>query len=336
MDVALYAPEIGFYNRPRNPLGPEGDYYTAPRVSPLFGQALALRIRSEFDHLGRPNRFRILELGPGDGVLAESILAMLKGHPPEASSWEYGLVERSPHLAEEAAERVARLDLPSWLQVRVAESIGGDGSFRGIIVGNEYLDALPFRRAIWRQREWRELGLRWEGEQLRWTESSGPMEPVDPPLPPVAEDGTVFDFSPWASAILREIADHLKDGTALFVDYGAEESELLRAHRHGTLAAYRNHRLVDDPLQTPGEVDLSAFVNFTRLRASATRSGQTETAFRSKAIALREWGFAPLLEDQLQHATSDEERVRLRLASKNLLFGFDTFHVWELAARGLT
>ncbi len=130
---------------------------------------------------------------------------------------------------------------------------------------------------------------------------------------------------------MREVADHLVRGVFLILDYGMEENELRRAHPAGTLAAVRSHRSLSDPLDRPGETDLSAFVNFTRVRAAARAAGWSELAFGRQAEALGRWGYPDVLAEELRRAKSPEEEVRVRLASKNLLFGFDRFQALELA-----
>ena len=152
-----------------------------------------------------------------------------------------------------------------------------------------------------------------------------------PELPHGVPEGTVLEVSPMAEAVVREVADHLTAGLALFLDFGMEQSELVAAHPSGTLAAVRKHQPVDDPLDDPGSADLSAFVNFDRIRAVARASGLREVAFRRQAEALGEWGLPTLLERAVRTAPSDELRVRTHLAAKNLMFGFDRFHVLELA-----
>ena len=121
-------------------------------------------------------------------------------------------------------------------------------------------------------------------------------------------------------------------GLFVLLDYGMEETELWSAHPSGTLAAVRRHHSVNDPFGAPGSTDLSVFVNFTRIREACTAAGLVQLEFGRQAEALGRWGFPALLETELRAARSPEEEVRTRLATKNLLFGFDRFQVLELAA----
>jgi SAM-dependent MidA family methyltransferase len=333
MELALYAPRVGYYARPRSPLGPRGDYYTAAHASPLFGRALAAKLRSVREEMEPGPPFRIVELGPGDGALGAEVLRALASGEGASAVAEYVVIDRSEPRLSSALDRIREAARGSGIPVRSAPSISALGVVAGAIVANELLDAQPVRRLVWTGDAWTELGVRLDGGRL--VSAEGPVTaPVPAPaLPAGAEPGTILEVSPAAEGIVREAADHLVAGRLLVADYGMEEAELLRGHPSGTLAGVRDHRAVADPLDRPGEVDLSVFVNFTRIRAAARSAGFTEVSFSSQAEALGAWGFPRLLEEAVAAAPSEEERVRLRLASKSLLFGFDRFRVLELAPR---
>lgn len=327
MEVVLYSEELGFYERARSPLGSGGDFYTAPQVHPLFAATIAERVRVVRKGLGRPGSFRIVELGPGDGTLAAGIVDHLGATEP---GLEYVLVERSAARAAETQERLRRTQSP--IPIRHATSVGALGPFAGVVVANEFLDAQPARRLRWDGSAWHEMGVRVRDGRVEAAEGALTRAVPGAPLPAPSEAGVVLELSPTAEATVREIADHLTEGEAILIDYGQEETELLRGHPQGTLAAVRNHRVVSDPMDSPGTADLSTFVNFTRIRSAARVSGLVELAFRSQAEALGGWGFPTLLEGAVRSAGSAEAEVRVRLAAKNLLFGFDRFRVLELAA----
>ncbi len=329
MEVALYDPVAGFYASARSPLGSGGDFYTAAHVTPLFARSIAARIRELRRTVGDGATFRIAELGPGDGTLASGIAEALG---PAAEGCEYAIVERSEARARETEARLATSH-PS-LPVRRLGSVGADGPFRGIVIANEYLDAQPVRRLLWSGTEWSELGVEVGRGALRPSDRPVVRAVPGPALPSPAEPGAIVEVSPAAEATVREIADHLTAGAAVLIDYGLDESELLAGRPHGTLAAVRGHRAVDDPFDAPGTADLSVFVNFTRIRAAGRSSGMREVAFRSQAEALGAWGFPALLDAAVRSAGSAEAEVRVRLAAKNLLFGFERFRVLELEPPG--
>ncbi|MGB6501026.1 MAG: class I SAM-dependent methyltransferase, partial [Thermoplasmata archaeon] len=273
-------------------------------------------------------RPRVLEIGPGDGRLAEVVISALARSGIDC---EYVLVERSEPLGRAALARATAAGDANRISVRRSPSVAAEGPFGGAVIANEVMDALPARRLRWTGDAWEELGVRLESDRL--SAATVPIrEPVPaPPLLPGSEPGTIVEFSSAAEAIVREVADHLTHGRFLILDYGMGEAELRSAHPRGTLEAIRQHLSVDDPLSAPGETDLSVFVNFDRIRAAARTAGWQESSFGSQAEALGAWGYPELFARAVREAKSSEEEVRLRLASKNLLFGFERFRVLELA-----
>jgi SAM-dependent MidA family methyltransferase len=330
VEIALYS-EGGFYHSHESPLGRHGSFYTAAHASPLFGATLARRLCAERERLGAKRAFRVVEVGPGDGTLALDVARAL---PADGPRWRWSFVERSLSLRSLLEDRIRREGAPTPVTFDFATSIGNEGTFVGAVVGNEFLDAQPFRRVVRRSAEWRELGVRSSGSAWEWAESEGPTVIPGEALPE-AEEGTRYDLLERAEGFVREVADFLAEGAAIFLDYGASTTELIRGHPDGTLAAVRSHRPVP-PLEAPGSADLSAFVDFSRVRTAAARAGLRERAFRKQSEALGEWGFAPLLDAAVERAEGAEEGVRIRLAAKNLLFGFETFSALELEAPGTT
>ncbi len=331
MEITLYAPEVGYYDRPRSPLGTSGDFYTAPQVHPLFGRTVADRMHAVRRALGAEERFRLMEVGPGDGTLAATLVETLGEARPPALPAELVLVERSPERGAAAVDRVrtsaGRLGVP----VRLVGSVGEIGPFEGIVLANELFDAQPTRRLRWTGTDWCELGVRVRDGRIEAAESTEVALVPSPALPVPEEAGTVVEIAPLAQSLVREVADHLVRGELVVLDYGMEEGELLRGHPEGTLAAVRGHRTGLDPLSSPGTVDLSTFVNFTRLRDASARAGLEVVSNRSQAEALDAWGLRYRVDEAVQRAAGPAEELGVRLAAKNLLFGFERFRVLEFA-----
>ena len=331
MEIALYAPEVGYYDRPRSPLGPSGDYYTAAHVHPLFGRTLADRIGAVRTALGPRRPFRLVEIGPGDGSLAATVVEALGPAGPSAVATEVVLVERSPGLGAVAVDKVRSPAEKLGRPVRLVGSLGEIGPLEGVVLTNELFDAQPARRLKWTGTVWHELGVRVAGRRVVPAESDE-VPPVPPPMLPLPpEPGTILEYSPRAELLVREVADHLVRGELIVLDYGMEEEELLRGHPQGTLVAVRGHRTGLDPLASPGSVDLSTFVNFTRVREAARRAGLEVVSDRTQAEALDVWGLRGRLEEAVRAAGSTEAELRVRLALKNLLFGFERFRALEFA-----
>ncbi|HLN51628.1 MAG TPA: SAM-dependent methyltransferase [Thermoplasmata archaeon] len=332
MDIALYAEGLGFYARAGPTLGPRGDFYTAAHVHPLFARSIGRRLTAVREALGVERPFSVVEVGPGDGTLADGVIRTIGTAAENGGPIDYVLVERSGPLRSLALERARTAGTASGVSVRTSAGLSADGPFSGAVLANEVLDAQPARRLRWTGSAWVELGARWEGGRLVPAEARLSRALSGMPLTPAPPPGTVVEVSPSAEAMVREVADHLARGLFVVLDYGMEETELRSAHPSGTLAAVRRHRAVSDPFGAPGSRDLSVFVNFTRIRQAGRSSGLVELDFGRQAEALGRWGFPALLESELRAARSPEEEVRTRLATKNLLFGFDRFQVLELAA----
>ena len=332
MDVALYASGVGYYARDRSPFGPAGDFYTAPRVSPLYATTLAARTAEVLDALGRPAPCSIVDLGSGDGTLLAGVVRAL-GERGAAEGIEAVAIDWSPARRAASLEVLGPIARTANAVARGAGALAEAGPVRGVVLVHELLDAQPALRLRWDGSAWQELGYRWRDEGL--VPAERPLEtavpgPALPELGPQEAD-RVLEVSPAAEALVRELADHLETGLGIVVDFGAEEHELLAAHARGTVAAVQGHRSLRSPATAPGASDLSTFVNFTRIRSVATAAGLAEISYRTQAEALGAWRFPQELARALDGCRSPEDEVRLRLAAKNLLFGFGTFRVLELA-----
>jgi SAM-dependent MidA family methyltransferase len=333
MEISLYEPGRGFYDRSTTRLGREGDFYTAAHVHGLFGATLAAHFRQIRQTEGNTAGFPIVEVGPGDGTLAADIRAALRRPAAPATGWEYVLVERSASLRSAIESRLGAV-VPGDVPWRFAPSLASAGPLRGIVLANELLDAFPFRRLQKTDQGWAELGV--------VIPPDGPVRPgllapgrtaLPADLPPGAPAGAVLEVSPTMEGWIRELADHLTGGRAVLVDYGVDESVLLSKGPAGTMEAIRDHRPVD-PLSRPGTADISAWVNFTRVRRVAQSAGLRETFYGPLSEALLSWGLDEV-RAQLEQAADQVEAVKLRLAQKSFLMGFASFKVLELAPRGV-
>jgi NADH dehydrogenase [ubiquinone] 1 alpha subcomplex assembly factor 7 len=239
------------------------------------------------------------------------------------------VIERSAARRELARQRIAT----AGAEARIAHRFGDLAPFDGTLIAHELLDAIPFRRLTRHGSDWREMGVRWQEPEFVDAEAPGSAPVPGVGLPADAPDGTILEISPMAEAFLREVADTIARGEALFIDYGAPTSYWLGGARAGTLQAVRAHHSVP-PLERPGTADLTAWVNFDRIRASARSARLREIAFSSLREALVQWGLPEILETAQREAAHDVDRVRLLMESKSLLFGFGNFHVLEVEPSG--
>jgi SAM-dependent MidA family methyltransferase len=280
MDLALYCPEVGFYDRFPHRIGAHGDFYTSVSVGPLFGQLLG----AQFAHWLKPwtnQRCQIVEGGAHDGQLGRDLLAWLQHHAPAVyHHLEYWLVEPSAQRRQWQAETLA----PFASRVRWADSWSAltPASIRGIVFANELLDAFPVHRLGWSHADqsWFEWGIDQQADKLVWVRLprslSGalPWPELPPALRKRLPEGFTLEICPDAVSWWRQAAKALHQGRLLTLDYGLRAEEFLDPGRtQGTVRAYHRHRLSADLLAQPGEQDLTAHVNFTALEEAGLAAG---------------------------------------------------------------
>jgi SAM-dependent MidA family methyltransferase len=292
MELALYSPGLGYYSAPAERFGEGGDFVTAPEISPLFGRCLAHPIAEVLEYL---ETSEILEVGAGSGKLAADLLARLAiaGRLPE----RYLILELGGELRarQEATlrERVPEL-LPrvAWLDGLPARG------FRGIVLANELLDALPVVRFIVQDNSVSELhvgaapsGLEWRVAPARRAVS----ERVEALRLPAAY---VSEVNLAAEAWVRSIAECLDHGLLLLTDYGFPRHEYYHPERaNGTLVCHYRHRVHDDPLTRVGLQDITAHVDFTAIAEAGRASGLSVVGYASQAAFLLGSGLDRLLAD---------------------------------------
>ena len=267
MAICLFDPEAGYYTS-RQPFGRDGDFITAPEVSQMFGELVAVWLRTAWDASGCPLPATFAEIGPGRGTLMKDILRTLsKLDPKLVEHAEFAMVETSERLTEiQKQSHQGASTRPAW-----HKTIDTLPALPLFIVGNELFDAIPIRQFAKSAGTWREraVGLD-EAGGLTFVAAAGAPDPAL--LPPGADDapeGAVVELAPARAALMETIAARIAEhgGAGLFVDYGYAGPAF-----GDTLQAVRKHRY-DDPLATPGEADLTAHVDFFALGNAARRHG---------------------------------------------------------------
>ncbi len=279
MEFCLHDEAFGYYAT-CPALGAGGDFITAPLVSQMFGEMLGLWAVQLWLDLGRPPRFTLAELGPGDGAMIQDVLRAGKTAPGFLEACELWLVETSAPLRRRQAERLRGLARPSWAS-RLDDLPRGAPV---ILLANEFLDCLPVRQAVRTAAGWRErrVGLATDGTLVFVPGGRVPPPPGGDGAPP----GAIAEWSPPLEA-LGEAAGALVagcGGAALFVDYGRDAPGL-----GDTLQAVRGHRR-EPPLARPGQADLTAHVDFPAFLDAARRAGALATPVRNQGAFLRDLG----------------------------------------------
>ncbi|MGZ5302048.1 MAG: SAM-dependent methyltransferase [Actinomycetota bacterium] len=266
MELALYGPG-GYYERP--PVGPAGDFVTSPHVHPVFGTMLGHAVRDLFEALGRPAPLRIAEVGAGDGTLAVQLLGALAD-----LTLDYEAIDVGPG---------SRAALAAIDGVRVATELTG---VPHVVVANELLDNLPFRR----MRGDREVRVGLEGERLVEVETRWDKDPG------LASGGTIVPVG--AFAFIDRLARTLTHGYALLIDYGALGSP------GGEVHGYRDHRVVEDVLADPGSTDITSGVDFALIARHAEERRLTAFPSVTQHDALLALGFEAWLRGELERQTA--------------------------------
>lgn len=306
MELALYAPGLGYYAAGARKLGAEGDFVTAPEISPLFGRTLAWQT-VEIMAQSAPE---ILELGAGSGKLAADMLAELEqlNCLPE----RYRILEVSPDLRERQQallqERLPHLlNRVQWLDA-LPETISGT------IIANEVLDALPVHLVHWNNDGILERGVAGEREVFAWQDR--PIE--NPELLQVARqarpepveavnvpDGYLNEISLAARGLVASLCERMRQGVLLLVDYGFGAGEYYHPQRaQGTLMCHYRHHAHDDPFFLPGLQDITAHVDFSAAAESALAGGAQLLGYTTQAHFLINCGIADFLSE------ADPENLR--------------------------
>jgi SAM-dependent MidA family methyltransferase len=287
MGLALYEPGLGYYANERVKLGrmpsDGSDFVTAPELSPLFGRALAAQVAQVLE---RADAGEVFEFGAGSGALAEGLLDGLAAMGHAAA--RYTIVELSAELRARQQARLARFG------ERVQWADRWPQAMRGAVLGNEVLDAMPVQLLHFDGQRWLERGVAWSDGGLVFEDRPTALAPPHegPFLP-----GTVTEIHAQAEAFVATLAAHLAEGAAFFIDYGFPEAEYYHPQRiGGTLMCHRAHQADGDPLQDPGEKDITAHVNFTGIALAAQDAGLEVIGYTSQARFLFNCGITSWLE----------------------------------------
>jgi SAM-dependent MidA family methyltransferase len=286
MELALYAPGLGYYSAGAHKLGAGGDFTTAPEISHLFGACLARQCAEVLVELGGGS---ILEIGAGSGRLAADILLRLEqlGRLPS----HYWILDSSADLRDRQRRYLERH--ASHLRGRVQWlERPPDAAFDGLILANEVLDALPVTRFRWHPDGVEELGVVVDGGGFGWR-----ARPASAAVTEACrelwlaggawDDGYESEYCPRLIPWTQSVTRCLRSGAALWIDYGLPRAQYyLPERREGTLMCQVQHRAHGDPFLCPGLQDITAWVDFTRLAEASRAAGFTLAGFATQSLFL--------------------------------------------------
>jgi len=283
MELALYAPGLGYYAAGATKFGAAGDFVTAPELTPLFAGALAVQVAAILD--AAPGR-EIVELGAGSGRLAADLLVALAAR--DAAPARYAILEPSPELRARQRATLAR-DAASEL-ARVAWLDALPPAIDGAVLANEVLDAVPAHLVARRGGIMHERGVvtvAGAGEEVEFGWAEQPAEARLAALAAVrfpADRDYLSEVNPAAEALVHAIGRRLSTGAMLLIDYGFPAAEYYHPQRSaGTVMCHYRHRAHDDPFAWPGLTDITAHVDFSAMAAAGARAGLRVAGFAPQA-----------------------------------------------------
>jgi len=298
MEMALYEPGLGYYSAGATKLGRDGDFITAPEVSPLFGRCLARQVAEILGHLGAGD---VLEFGAGSGRLAADLLCELDRL--HCLPQRYLILEVSADLRERQRWRIEN-DAPALLsRVRWLDALPA-GRIRGAIIANEVLDAIPVERVRkGEDRRWYQRCVRAAGHGFDWIDVPVPEDSVLATALARIErhcgslpGGYTSEISTRLLPWFRALADVLSSGAVLIIDYGCSRCEYYHAQRgDGTLLCHYRHRAHADPFVLIGLQDITAWVDFSAVAAAAHAGGFAVCGYTTQAQFLIALGITDLL-----------------------------------------
>jgi SAM-dependent MidA family methyltransferase len=309
MELALYAPALGYYSGGAEKLGKDGDFTTAPEITPLFGATLARVVATMMQQTGP----HLMEFGAGTGKLAFDLLTELAGLGVEVKT--YAIVDLSGELRARQQHRLQAFPQVQWLDRMPA-------SFSGLVIGNEVLDAMPVNLLVKAEQGWLERGVRvaaggFAFEDRVCNDELAAQIPHANTLPA----GYLTEVHPVADGFMRSLSAMLANGVqggaqegvqassaaaAILIDYGFPAAEYYLGQRdQGTLMCHYRHHSHPDPFYLPGLQDITAHVDFTAMARAAVEAGLDVLGYTSQAAFLLDAGIGDLL---LRTSPEDQRR----------------------------
>lgn len=291
MELVLYAPGLGYYSGGAAKLGKDGDFTTAPEITPLFGATLAHVAAGLMAQTG----LQILEFGAGTGKLAYDILTELA--EIGVSIHRYSIVELSGELRARQEKTLRGFPQVTWLDCFPP-------AFSGVVIGNEVLDAMPVNLVVKTEQGWKERGVGLSDKGFVFRDqpcASALIAQIPADELPI---GYLTEVHPVASGFMRSLASMIctgyeetgHGGAAILIDYGFPSHEYYLGQRaQGTLMCHYRHHAHPDPFYLPGLQDVTAHVDFTAMAHAAIDGGLEMLGYTSQAAFLLDAGIGDLL-----------------------------------------
>ncbi|HLW75000.1 MAG TPA: SAM-dependent methyltransferase [Gammaproteobacteria bacterium] len=318
MELALYAPGLGYYSAGARKFGAAGDFVTAPEISPLFSHCLGRQSAELLQALGGGD---VLELGAGSGAMAAHLLQEMRRQEREPQN--YLILEVSADLRQRQRATI-KARAPEFLsRVQWLEAL--PEAFTGVMLGNEVLDALPVARFRRARSGFQEFNVAMEGEGFRWELADASLAlddtltDLESMLPEPLAEGYVSEYCPTLAPLVASLAAALTRGAMLFMDYGYTRAAYYHPQRSmGTLMCHYRQRAHGDPFFQVGLQDITAHVDFSAVAAAGTAAGLELAGYSTQTHFLLALGIGeaalnagPAAVQQVKRLTLPEEMGEL-------------------------
>ena len=315
MELALYAPSLGYYAAGSTKLGEEGDFVTAPEISSLFSQTLANAILPALEQVEV-----ILEVGAGRGRMAADILSYLeqKNKLPK----EYWILELSADLRERQKNTIEEIAPELINRVKWIDAL--PDQFSGIVLANELLDAMPIQLFQKNENDISDVDVTWRDEKFSFQLKSSFDErliirtkEIESEIGCELESGYVSEVNFAAEDWIKSIAERLKQGIVVLIDYGFPRHEYYHAQRsQGTLMCHYRHRTHPDAFVYPGLQDITAHVDFTAMADAALEAHMNIIGYTNQVSFLMGAGLLELAE--LNESSDVQQQMEIATQIKKL------------------
>jgi NADH dehydrogenase [ubiquinone] 1 alpha subcomplex assembly factor 7 len=308
LEEVLYHPQWGYYAH-HNPIGKDGDYITAPEMTQVFGELLALWAYVQWQSKGRHQPVALIELGPGKGTLMQDFLRTLQKYPDFAESLHVYLLEKNPDLRRQQQEKLS----PYQDKITWVDELEAIPPMPSLIFANEFFDALPFQQFIHKQGQWWERHITYEANDFVYQDYLTTFQvPVPIASQEEAQEEVIYEHCALGQLFAQKIAErlHQAPGHVLIIDYGYEEPAF-----GNTLQALRTHRY-HPPLVDIGTADLTHHVNFTQLQQIFCHYSLQTHPIIAMGDFLKDLGIVQRTELLCQKATPEQSQLLLTAAAR--------------------
>ena len=292
IEFALYDKDTGYYMK-KNPFGKEGDFVTAPNITRLFSEIIAIWIITFWKSVGSPKKFNLLELGAGNGEMMKVIIATLKNFPECSNSCNFQIHEKSIFLTNQQQQNL-KSDNVKWV-----DNIDKVNSNPTIFLANEFFDALPIKQFFRKKKNWFErfVDLKAIGK-AEFKEQITDIDKIEKNLKfEISKDQNIIEYSPLSFKYLKNICNKIKknDGGILAIDYGYLSSKM-----HETLQAVHNHKY-SNILEDIGDSDITYNINFNLFKKFVAQFNDLDSIVSNQKKFLTSMGIVQRAEIISEH-----------------------------------